>query len=116
MKLREWRKAKGLEQATLADKIGSNQKTYSAYETGRLKDIPPDIQAKIRKMGYTGPWPREEAQAAPANGQAPYVTEKEFWKLVGRLEKLEAAFDKLGEGFRRHLEKEPEEAHPQAPA
>lgn len=82
MNLREWRKSKGWGQEELAGKIGSNQKTYSAYETGRLKDIPPDIQAKIRRLGYQGPWP---AQEAPAGGAMP----EEVVKLKGRVEALE---------------------------
>lgn len=56
MDLKDWRKSKGLTQGELADKIGALPNTYQAYESARI-GIPPDIQAKIRKMGYKGPWP-----------------------------------------------------------
>lgn len=84
MKLKAWRKSKGWSQEELAAKVGANQKTYGAYETGR-NDISAEVQAKLRKLGYTGPWPREEAQEStvPANGA--YVTREEFAELRGAL-------------------------------
>jgi transcriptional regulator with XRE-family HTH domain len=94
MNLRDWRKSKGWDQAELAEKIGSNQKTYSAYETARLKDIPPEIQAKIRKLGYTGPWPRQESAAAPSIG---YATIEEVAELRGAL-KAHVEYWREGEG------------------
>jgi hypothetical protein len=81
------------------------------------------LRAIITNFDISAAWlfdgegePYKKAQDAAAGGQPPYPTREEFWKVVGRLEKLEAAFEKMGEGFRRHLEKEPEEAHPQGPA
>jgi transcriptional regulator with XRE-family HTH domain len=105
MNLKDWRKSKGWGQADLADKIGSNQKTYSAYETGRLKDIPPEIQARLRKLGYAGPWPKDEGlEEAPAGG--PYVTEAQlaewrgYWRagmesVLSRVDALEDQVRKL---------------------
>lgn len=99
MNLKEWRKSKGWSQADLAEKLGGNQKTYGAYETGR-NDIPHDVRAKLKKMGYTGPWPREEA---PASAGGPYVTEAAFaewrgyWRggMEGVLERLKALEDQV---------------------
>lgn len=104
MNLRDWRKSKGWGQADLADKIGSNQKTYSAYETGRLPDIPPDIQARLRKLGYTGHWPREKAQDAAAGGPAPYVTREEFGELKGALKTHVEQWEKGQEKVLQRLE------------
>ena len=59
--LKDWREAKDWTQEELAGKVGTNQKAYSAYETGRNK-VPADIQRKIRKLGYAGPWPSQAAQ------------------------------------------------------
>lgn len=56
MNLKEWRKEKGLRQEDLADKLGSVQSTYQGWENG-VRPFPPDIQAKIRKLGFTGPFP-----------------------------------------------------------
>jgi transcriptional regulator with XRE-family HTH domain len=61
--LTKWRKEKGLTQGELAEKIQVNPKTYQAYETDRAA-IPPEVQKRIRKLGYVGPWPEEEGGQA----------------------------------------------------
>lgn len=83
--LKDWRGGKGWTQGDLAEKIGSNQKSYSAYETGRTV-LPGEVQAKLRKLGYTGPWPHQEeaSEAIPAA-----VFHREIGKLEGRVETLE---------------------------
>lgn len=107
MNLREWRRSKGWNQSDAAAKLRIAQNTYSAWETGR-SEIPADGERDLRKMGYTGPLPRQEA---PAASPADYVTREDFWKLVGRLETLERAFEKQGE-IVRDLVRESEESRP----
>jgi transcriptional regulator with XRE-family HTH domain len=58
-KLREYRKNSGFTQEEFAEKLKENRATYQTYESGRT-EIPIDVQNKLRKMGYTGPWPQEE--------------------------------------------------------
>ncbi len=99
--LKNWRVGKGLTQGELADKVGSNQKSYSAYETGRTA-VPGEIQAKLRKLGYSGPFPHEEK----AKPEGDFITREEFaewrgyWKagtenLLERLEDLTRKVDQL---------------------
>lgn len=54
--LREWRKSKGWRQEDLADKLGEPRGTYQAWESMRAS-FPPEVQAKIRKLGFAGPFP-----------------------------------------------------------
>lgn len=61
--LKNWRISKGLSQSEIADKVGSNQKSYSAYETGRTK-VPGEVQAKLKKLGFPGPFPHEKTDSA----------------------------------------------------
>jgi transcriptional regulator with XRE-family HTH domain len=56
MNLKEWRKVKGWRQEDLADKIGEPRPTYQAWESGRTP-FPPDVQAKIKKLGFPGEFP-----------------------------------------------------------
>jgi transcriptional regulator with XRE-family HTH domain len=58
--LKEWRKLNGWRQEDLADKLEEPRGTYQAWESARAA-FPPEIQMKIRKLGYTGPFP-EPAQ------------------------------------------------------
>jgi transcriptional regulator with XRE-family HTH domain len=83
--LKEWRGSKGWTQGDLAEKIGSNQKSYSAYETGRTS-LPGELQTKLRKLGYSGPWPHQEASVESIS---PDVFHREVGKLEGRLEAVE---------------------------
>ena len=110
MDLKAWRKSKGWTQGAVADKIGAIQGTYGAYETGRIS-IPAPIQAKLRKIGYDGPMPRQEAQDAPAAGVSREDVATELGKLEGRIERLETAYEKLGE-LVRDLVRESEESRP----
>lgn len=88
----------------MAAKVGVNDKTYGAYEVGR-NDIPHDVQGRLRKVGFTGPWPREEAQAPSGD----FTPREDYWKLVGRVETLERTVEKLGE-IVRDLVRESEES------
>jgi transcriptional regulator with XRE-family HTH domain len=54
--LKEWRRLKGLRQEDLADQLEEPRGTYQAWESGRAA-FPPEVQAKIRKLGYKGPFP-----------------------------------------------------------
>lgn len=108
--LGKWIREKWKSQVAFSTKLGVNQARVSKW-LSLTEGVSPDYQAKIRKMGYTGPWPREEAKeaAAPAG-----VSEREIGKLEGRIEALERQLERLAEGFRHHMTKEPGEAHPQA--
>ena len=79
MNLREWRESKGWEQADLAAKLGKPRPTYQKMEAG-TGPIRPKEQDKIRKLGYTGPWPREVAKKAAEAGDS-YITRAEFDEL-----------------------------------
>ena len=74
----------------MGKKLGLSQATYQSYESGRTS-IPEEIKAKIKRLGYDGPWPVREAKEAPTPAGGPYVTEKDFGKLEGRIEALEKA-------------------------
>ncbi len=76
--LREFRKNKGLTQAELADRIGAVRATYQTYESGR-SEIPRDIQVKLKKQGYDGPF-ADSARAAD------FVTREEFAEMKGDLQ------------------------------
>lgn len=78
--LGEWITRKWGDQDSLAEKLKVSRATVSAYKTGRI-NIPPKIQDQLRKMGYDGPWPRQEAQAAGAR-----ITREEFDRLRDDLE------------------------------
>lgn len=56
MNLKEWRKLKGWRQEDLADKLGEPRPTYQGWESGRIP-FPPQIKAKINKMGFEGEFP-----------------------------------------------------------
>jgi hypothetical protein len=113
--LGKWIREKFRSQAKFAEKIGAHPTLISRWMGGA--GISEDYEKAIRKLGYTGLLPSEEAQDRAAGGPAPYVTRedaaRDYGRLEGRIEALERAFERLAEGFRRHLEKEPGEAHPQ---
>lgn len=86
--LGKWRDAKDWTQADLADKLGVPRPTFQKMESG-VGPIPPKVQAKIRKLDYNGPWPREEAQEAAGEVIPAAVFHREIGKLEGRLENVE---------------------------
>ncbi len=67
--LGRWIREKFGSQAQLAQKMGIHPTMISRWMAGN--GMSEDYQAKIRKLGYTGPWPREEVQEAPAAGITP---------------------------------------------
>ena len=86
--LGRWIRDKYRSQAKFAEKLGVDPTRLSRWMN--LSDgISDEYQAKIRKLGYTGPWPNEEAQESPALAGGPYVTEKAFEDVPGRLKRLE---------------------------
>jgi hypothetical protein len=113
--LGKWIREKFGSQTQFGLKLGVNPTMVSRWMNGG--GISDDYKAKIRKLGYTGPWPREEAQEAPAG----VVTREEYeairqelWKVVGRLETLERAFERQGEVV-RDLVRESEGSRPRGP-
>ena len=109
MNLKEWRKSRAWRQEDLAEKLDEIRATYQSWESGRSA-IPPAIQVKLRKLGYAGSWPREETRET-ASSQGDFVSREDFWKAVGRIERLESAFEKLAEAIRA-LDIRTEELHP----
>jgi hypothetical protein len=69
--LREFRKFKQLSQEDFGRKIGLGEKwrNYPNWETGRAP-FPPDVQAKIVKLGYDGPFPEVGAEVTREDLQA----------------------------------------------
>lgn len=109
--LSAFRKGRGNSQEEFGKKLGLSQATYQSYESGRTS-IPEDVQAKIRKLGYQGPWPKDEAHEAKAPA-GDFTPREDYWKLVGRVEALERLVQNLSEGYQAHILKEPGKAHPQ---
>jgi hypothetical protein len=111
--LGDWIKSAFGDQGGLAEVLDPPvaKNTVSSWKTGR-NGVPPEYQKQIRKLGFKGPWPREEAQEAAAAGPAPYVTREETAELKGRLEGrievLERALEKLGEAVRLLLQEREE--------
>lgn len=52
--LAAWRKAQGYTQQALAQLLGRDHKSVSAYETGR-NQIPDEVGKALRELGYDGP-------------------------------------------------------------
>ena len=105
--LGKWIREKYDTQAAFGDKIGVRQGRVSKWILG-TEGISPEYQRAVRKLGYSGPWPVEEAQDTQAGGPAPYVTRDEFLKWTGRIERLEEGFEKLGEVVRLLLQEREE--------
>lgn len=106
--LGEWIRDAFGDQGGLADalkpKVAKN--TVSSWKTGR-NGVPPDYEKQLRKLGFKGKLPQEMPKGTPAGLDGSFVTreeyeglQKELWKTIGRLETLERAFEKLGEGVR----------------
>lgn len=85
MELRDWREAQGWTQNDLADKIGEPRPTYQKMESG-VGPIRPTVEKKIRKLGFKGRLPRQEAQE---EATMPSGLAQEVAKLKGRVEALE---------------------------
>lgn len=116
--LGEWIREKWKTQAVFAEKLGVTQGRVSKWLTA-AEGVSADYQAKIRKLGYQGPWPAEEAQEpAPPTG-GPYITEKdaarELGKLEGRIETLEKRLEEALEQLRDLYLRGPKESRPQEP-
>lgn len=86
--LGDWISEKYKTQAAFADALDVQQSRVSKWLSGR-EPVPETYQKKIFALKYKGPWPIEEAQESPAGAGGPYVTEKAFIKLEGRVEALE---------------------------
>lgn len=86
--LGKWISGKWKTQVAFSEKLGVHQGRVSRWLNGQ-DGISAEYQAAIRKLGYTGPWPQEEAQDAAAGGPALYVTREEFEDVPGRLKRLE---------------------------
>jgi hypothetical protein len=94
--LGEWIRDKWKTQAVFAEKMGVAQGRVSKWLTA-AEGISPDYQAKIRKLGYQGPWPQEEAKETPAAAGSPYVTASELAELRGAV-KAHVEYWREGEG------------------
>ncbi len=103
--LGDWINLKFGDQDGLAEKLKVTRGAVSAYKTGR-NEIPMKLQEAIRKLGYAGPWPREEVKEGAAPAEGVYLTKEEFaewrgyWragteKLLEQLEDLARKVDRL---------------------
>ncbi len=80
--LGKWIKEKHRSQAAFAQKLGVDPTRLSRWLN--LSDgISAEYQAKIRKLGYQGPWPADEAAPEP---EGKPVTRAEFDELTADLE------------------------------
>lgn len=80
--LGKWIKDKYRSQAAFAQKLGVDPTRLSRWLN--LSDgISDEYQAKIRKLGYSGPWPDDEEQIAPAPAGGPHATVSEVAELRG---------------------------------
>ena len=105
--LREFRKSKQLSQEDFGRKIGLGEKwkNYPNWETGR-SPCPPDIQVKISKLGYDGPFPEPggeisladlESLRAEVRTQAAWVHEESRKRDVALAAALQEVLKRLGE-------------------
>jgi hypothetical protein len=85
--LGKWIRERFKSQTKFGAKTGAHPTLISRWMGGG--GISEEYQTAIRKLGYTGPWPAEEAQDTAAGGPAPYVSREEYGELVGRLKRLE---------------------------
>jgi len=106
--LGKWIREKWRTQVAFAEKLGVHQGRLSKW-LGGAEGISDDYQAKIRKLGYVGPWPSEEAKEASAPVGGPYVTVADFaeWRGYWRagtervLEEAEAMKKQIADLARR---------------
>jgi hypothetical protein len=101
--LGDWIKEKWKTQAAIGVKLGVAQGRVSKWVLG-TEGISEDYQARFRKLGYTGPWPREEAQEAQAGGQPTYVTREELAELRGAVRAHIEQWERGQEKVLRRLE------------
>jgi hypothetical protein len=96
LELGDWIIAKFRKKGKFAEKIGADPTLVSRWLSG--KGISDEYQAKIRKLGYTGSWPRESA------GPSDYVTRAEFEEALDAVEDsivvIRALLQSLPEGSR----------------
>lgn len=81
--LGKWIRAKYKSQIRFSEKIEAHPTVISRWMGGG--GISEEYQAKIRKLGYTGPWPDEEAKEAPqamGTGMTPKHVEEAFKILM----------------------------------
>lgn len=57
--LEKWRKSKGWSQSELGEKLGKKQRTVSGLENG--ESATPEVEAKLRELGFTGELGRRKA-------------------------------------------------------
>lgn len=98
MIFQDWIRLKWGDQGELAEKLKISRGTVSAYATGRI-NIPPATQEKLRKLGYVGAWPRDEAKESQSINA---LTREEFAEYRGM---VKAEVSMLKEGLERAMEK-----------
>jgi len=102
-------------QANAAKLLKTKQNVISNWVTGR-NNPEPEMQDLLRdKWGYDGGWPIKAKEAA-TGAISPDVFHRTVGQLEGRIDALERALERTLEGFRHHMTKRPDEAHPQASA
>jgi hypothetical protein len=102
-KLGKWIKERYGSQVAFSDKMGVHPTRVSKWLKAQ-DGISSDYQAAIRKLGYVGPWPAEEAQDQAAGGPAPYVTREELAELRGALRAHIEQWERGQEKVLRRLE------------
>jgi hypothetical protein len=103
--LGEWIKSRYGDQGGLAAKLKPPvaKNTVSSWKTGR-NGIPPEYKKQMRALGFSGPWPQEEAQGPATDVTPSGITREEFAEERGALRAeirlLREALEKMGEGVR----------------
>lgn len=80
--LGKWIREKWKTQIAFSEKLGVHQARVSKWLSG-IDGISDEYQEKIRKMGYKGPWPQEEAKEVSAPAGGPYATASDLAELKG---------------------------------
>lgn len=94
--LGKWIRSKYGSQAQFADKIGAHATMVSRWMGGA--GISEEYQAKIRKLGYSGPWPEDvKDSAGEALTREEFAEWRGYWKggMEGVLARLEALEDQV---------------------
>jgi hypothetical protein len=107
--LGEWINSKFGDQGVVASKLKPPvaKNTVSSWVTGRNR-VKPAYRKQLESLGFQGVWPEQEQQIAQAPA-GEFTPREDYWKLVGRVETLERAVEKLGE-LVRDLVRESEES------
>lgn len=96
LELGKWIREKHKSQAAFAKKLGVDPTRLSRWLN--LSDgISEVYKLKIQKMGYSGPWPEDEAQEATAPAGETYATASALAELRGAL-KAHVEYWREGEG------------------